>query len=74
MKTLREYREAAERAAIAKALQETGGDRTDAASLLGVTERTLYRKLNKYEDLRPTNLGFGASGSGEGLISSLMDD
>ncbi len=37
-----------ERELIIKALSETGGNRKKAASLLGIGERTLYRKLDKY--------------------------
>jgi DNA-binding NtrC family response regulator len=37
-----------ERAAIAAALQDTGGNRRKAAEVLGIGERTLYRKLKEY--------------------------
>jgi transcriptional regulator of acetoin/glycerol metabolism len=37
-----------ERAAIAAALQETQGNRRKAAEVLGIGERTLYRKLKEY--------------------------
>jgi len=37
-----------ERKMIEKALRETGGNRKEAARTLGIGERTLYRKLNKY--------------------------
>ncbi|MGH7751196.1 MAG: sigma-54 interaction domain-containing protein, partial [Gemmatimonadales bacterium] len=37
-----------ERAAIEAALQETTGNRRKAADLLGIGERTLYRKLKRY--------------------------
>ncbi|MFZ5980264.1 MAG: sigma-54 interaction domain-containing protein [Candidatus Zixiibacteriota bacterium] len=40
--------EAMEKKLIEKALQETGGNRKEAARKLGIGERTLYRKLNKY--------------------------
>jgi len=38
----------AERDLIIRALGESGGNRKKAASLLGMGERTLYRKLDKY--------------------------
>ncbi len=37
-----------ERDMIEKALRETGGNRKEAAKVLGIGERTLYRKLKKY--------------------------
>jgi DNA-binding NtrC family response regulator len=37
-----------EREAIVAALQEVGGNRRKAAELLGIGERTLYRKISKY--------------------------
>ncbi|MDQ6831629.1 MAG: sigma-54 dependent transcriptional regulator [Gemmatimonadota bacterium] len=42
---------AIERAAIEAALRETHGNRRRAADLLGIGERTLYRKLREYEGL-----------------------
>ena len=38
-----------ERMAIQAALRDTGGNRRKAADLLGIGERTLYRKLKEYE-------------------------
>ena len=38
-----------ERRAIAAALSEVHGNRRKAAELLGIGERTLYRKISKYE-------------------------
>jgi DNA-binding NtrC family response regulator len=38
-----------ERAAIEAALRETRGNRRKAAEMLGIGERTLYRKLNEYQ-------------------------
>ena len=34
---------------IARALEQTGGKRKEAASLLGIGERTLFRKIKEYE-------------------------
>jgi len=38
-----------ERAAIEGALRETKGNRRKAAEVLGIGERTLYRKLKQYQ-------------------------
>jgi DNA-binding NtrC family response regulator len=38
-----------ERRAIRHALQQTNGDRTEAAQLLGIGRTTLYRKLKEYQ-------------------------
>ena len=38
-----------EREAITAALKEVGGNRREAAEILGIGERTLYRKLKEYE-------------------------
>jgi DNA-binding NtrC family response regulator len=38
-----------ERGAIEAALRETGGNRRKAADLLGIGERTMYRKLRDYQ-------------------------
>jgi DNA-binding NtrC family response regulator len=38
-----------EKAAIEAALKETRGNRRKAAELLGIGERTLYRKLKEYQ-------------------------
>jgi two-component system, NtrC family, response regulator AtoC len=40
--------EDAEKNAIAQALQACGGNRTKAAQQLGISRRTLHRKLNEY--------------------------
>jgi DNA-binding NtrC family response regulator len=45
-----------ERAAIEAALRETRGNRRRAAEMLGIGERTLYRKIREYqvpEDVTP---------------------
>ena len=44
-----ESMEEMERKMIDKVLEQTGGNRKEAAELLGIGERTLYRKLNKYK-------------------------
>jgi len=41
--------QSAEKALIAAALTATGGNRRRAASKLGISERTLYRKLKRYD-------------------------
>jgi DNA-binding NtrC family response regulator len=38
-----------EREAIVAALDEVEGNRRKAAELLGIGERTLYRKIKKYD-------------------------
>jgi len=43
-KTVREV----ERELIAQTLEHTQGDRSEAARMLGISERTLYRKLKRY--------------------------
>ena len=47
-----------ERAAIEAALRETRGNRRKAAEMLGIGERTLYRKLQEYQ---PRNTQIDAS-------------
>jgi DNA-binding NtrC family response regulator len=44
-----------ERAAIAAALKATRGNRRRAAEMLGIGERTLYRKLKEYQLERPSS-------------------
>jgi transcriptional regulator of acetoin/glycerol metabolism len=39
----------AEKRRIIRALQDTHGNRTQAAKLLGMSRRTLYRKLGEYQ-------------------------
>jgi DNA-binding NtrC family response regulator len=51
-----------ERAVIEAALRETGGNRRRAAELLGIGERTLYRKLNEYQGAVPYSAGFATDG------------
>lgn len=41
--------EALERRAIARALEEVGGNRREAAERLGIGVRTLYEKLKRYK-------------------------
>jgi two-component system response regulator HydG len=40
--------EEAERQLIVQALKETGGNRTKAAQKIGISRRTLHRKLKEY--------------------------
>ncbi|NKB67913.1 MAG: AAA domain-containing protein [Candidatus Latescibacteria bacterium] len=42
-------RKAREKEAIEQALRQAGGHREKAAELLGISQRTLYRKLNEYD-------------------------
>ncbi len=49
--------ETAERELIARALDETGGRRTQAAALLGITRTTLYAKLKRYKIQSPGTPG-----------------
>ena len=37
-----------EKQAIVQALEQTGGDRLQAAKLLGIGKTTIYRKLKEY--------------------------
>lgn len=48
MMSLGKVVEEAERGAIMKALQETNGNRTKAASLLGISLRSLFYKIERY--------------------------
>ena len=52
-----------EQMAIQAALRDMGGNRRKAADLLGIGERTLYRKLREYE-------GEGVEDQGEGSLPS----
>jgi DNA-binding NtrC family response regulator len=52
-----------ERATIAAALRQTRGNRRKAADILGIGERTLYRKLKEYEE--------GTRAGAEGLQAPL---
>jgi transcriptional regulator with PAS, ATPase and Fis domain len=44
----------AEREVIRAALRETNGDKAEAAKRLGISVRTLYRKLEKFADFKDT--------------------
>lgn len=48
---LHEILETAEREAIIEALHQTGGNKTQAIELLGISRRCFYQKLNKYQIL-----------------------
>jgi two-component system response regulator HydG len=43
----------AERLLIERTLEETGGNRVQAAQILGIGQRTLYRKIKEYGLIRP---------------------
>jgi len=63
-----------ERAAIEAALRETRGNRRRAAEMLGIGERTLYRKLREYEipETEPgvaAGVGFGAPAGAATTVS-----
>jgi DNA-binding NtrC family response regulator len=51
--TLKQTREATERANILRALEKAGQSRTRAAQMLGVSRVTLYKKMKTYHLLRP---------------------
>ncbi len=55
-----------ERLAIESALRETRGNRRRAAEMLGIGERTLYRKLREYEIPESGRSDGGADGGGGG--------
>ncbi len=44
---LREAVQQLEKSLIFKALRQTGGNRTQAASLMGISRRALFRKISK---------------------------
>ena len=50
--TLRQTREATERANILRALEKAGQSRTRAAQMLGVSRVTLYKKMKAYKLLK----------------------
>ena len=52
--TLKQSREATERANILRALEKSGQSRTRAAQLLGVSRVTLYKKMRRYGLLNKT--------------------
>ncbi|MCI0701756.1 MAG: sigma 54-interacting transcriptional regulator [Planctomycetia bacterium] len=51
--TLKQNREATERANILRALEKAGQSRTRAAQMLGVSRVTLYKKMKLYKLLKP---------------------
>ena len=63
--TLESWLEAAEAWRIAKALEQAGGHRTEAARALGISRRTLYSRMEKLgvDPSRASRAGGEASGS-----------
>jgi DNA-binding NtrC family response regulator len=53
--------EKAERELIARALQETGWQKTQAATLLGITRATLYAKLKQYNIKKAPHIAGGST-------------
>src|SRR5688572_2528230 len=51
--TLKQTREATERATILRALEKANQSRTRAAQMLGVSRVTLYKKMKAYKLLKP---------------------
>jgi DNA-binding NtrC family response regulator len=45
-----------ERQHITRVLAETGGNRERTAAILGISARTLYRKLREYETATDSNV------------------
>jgi DNA-binding NtrC family response regulator len=62
--SLSDVRRSAERQAILGALQRTGGNREQAARLLGISEATLYRKLVGHSERRPMDRRATTRGAG----------
>jgi len=57
----------AERELIARALQETGWQKTQAAALLGITRATLYAKVKQY-NIKKTSASLRAESQAEGSV------
>ncbi len=62
--------ETAERLFIARALQETGWQRTRAAALLGITRATLHAKLKRYKIKIPDSAGGSPASRDHSITSS----
>ncbi|HUT30652.1 MAG TPA: sigma-54 dependent transcriptional regulator [Sedimentisphaerales bacterium] len=58
----------AERELIARALQETGWQKTQAAALLGITRATLYAKVKQYNIEKGSRMMGEAQGEEGGLV------
>ena len=64
-----------ERRMIAETLRFTGGDKTKAARLLGITARTIYRKLERRrQELEAASGAVPAFGLGAGPEAEAVDD
>jgi two-component system response regulator HydG len=64
--------EKAERELIARALQETNWQKTQAAALLGITRATLYAKVKQYDIRKDRSGGSDMSSAGAGAEEPLL--
>jgi DNA-binding NtrC family response regulator len=66
---------AMEKQAILKALQQTNGDKMEAAKILGIGKTTLYRKLKEYSvlDVKPVPDTILATASGSTDLAKVSD-
>jgi Nif-specific regulatory protein len=62
-----------ERVAIEKAIEEAGGNKTQAAKMLGLSRRGLLKKLERYKIDSEESLTESAEETGEGHLKDLLD-